>query len=62
LSTSPSKRALAEALNHDSALFRTGREAIYTAGEPLLRQAQDAGVDGPTPASMTSYDSSAASP
>ena len=44
MSTSPSKRALAEALNHDSALFRTGREAICTAGEPLLRQAQDAGV------------------
>jgi AcrR family transcriptional regulator len=38
------KRALAEALNHDSELFRTCREMTYTAGEPLLKRAQQAGV------------------
>ena len=37
------KRALAEALNRDSELFVRCREAIYAAGEPLLRRAQEAG-------------------
>jgi AcrR family transcriptional regulator len=38
------KRALAEALNHDSELFRGCRASIYAAGEPLLQRAQQAGA------------------
>ncbi|AWS41746.1 TetR/AcrR family transcriptional regulator [Streptosporangium sp. 'caverna'] len=38
------KRALAEALNRDSELFRTCRTEVHAAGEPLLRRAQQAGV------------------
>jgi hypothetical protein len=42
------KRAIAEELiasiGHDSELFRSGREAIYAAGEPLLERAQASGV------------------
>jgi AcrR family transcriptional regulator len=42
------KRALAaELLNyldHDATLFKTSRESLYAAGEPLLKRAQDAGV------------------
>jgi AcrR family transcriptional regulator len=38
------KRALAEALNHDHALFHGGRDAIHAAGTPLLRRAQDMGA------------------
>jgi AcrR family transcriptional regulator len=45
------KRALAtELLNYldqDAPLFKTSREALYAAGEPLLRAAQDAGVVRP---------------
>jgi AcrR family transcriptional regulator len=45
------KRALAaELLNyldHDAALFKTSREALYAAGEPLLEHAQTAGVVRP---------------
>jgi AcrR family transcriptional regulator len=37
------KRALHEALNRDSEMFRSCRGAIYAAGGPLLRRAQDAG-------------------
>ena len=37
------KRALAEALNHDSDVFRTCRGAMYTCGAPLLERAQSAG-------------------
>ena len=38
------KRALAEQLLHDSEIFRTCRTEIYSAGEPLMRRAQAAGV------------------
>jgi AcrR family transcriptional regulator len=38
------KRAIYEALNRDSDIFRTCREAMFEAGEPLLRRAQQAGV------------------
>src|SRR3954470_22722832 len=42
------KRALAAALltslDHDAALFKTAREALYAPGEPLLERAQEAGV------------------
>lgn len=38
------KRALAEALSHDSATFRNCRTEIYAAGEPLLQRAQQAGA------------------
>ncbi|RIQ30097.1 TetR/AcrR family transcriptional regulator [Jiangella rhizosphaerae] len=41
------KRAIAEALNHDSSVFATCRKAINTAGEPLLRRAQDSGAARP---------------
>lgn len=41
------KRALAEALSHDSGLFHSGRAAIHAVGEPLLRRAQEAGVVRP---------------
>jgi AcrR family transcriptional regulator len=37
------KRAIAEALNHDSEMFLSRRRAIYAAGEPLLAGAQAAG-------------------
>jgi len=38
------KRAIVEALDRDSAMFRSCREIMYGAGEPLLKRAQDAGV------------------
>ena len=38
------KRAIHEALNRDSEMFRTCRVAMYEAGEPLLERAQKAGV------------------
>jgi AcrR family transcriptional regulator len=34
-------------LGHDAALFQTSRAALFTAGEPLLKRAQDAGVVRP---------------
>jgi AcrR family transcriptional regulator len=37
------KRAIYEALNRDSEMFRDAREAMYAAGEPLLARAQEAG-------------------
>jgi AcrR family transcriptional regulator len=37
------KRALVEALNHDSDVFRTCRGAMSTCGAPLLERAQAAG-------------------
>jgi AcrR family transcriptional regulator len=37
------KRAIYEALNRDSEMFRSCRVAMYAAGEPLLVRAQDAG-------------------
>lgn len=37
------KRAMAEALNHDSDVFRTCRGAMFTFGAPLLERAQVAG-------------------
>jgi AcrR family transcriptional regulator len=37
------KRALVEALNHDSDVFRTCRGAMVTCGAPLLQRAQAAG-------------------
>jgi AcrR family transcriptional regulator len=37
------KRAIYEALNRDSEMFRSGRTAMYAAGEPLLARAQDSG-------------------
>ncbi len=37
------KRALAEAVNFQSELFRSGRASVHEAGEKLLRRAQDAG-------------------
>jgi AcrR family transcriptional regulator len=37
------KRALVEALNHDSDVFRTCRGAMFTCGTPLLQRAQAAG-------------------
>jgi AcrR family transcriptional regulator len=37
------KRALSEALNSDSAMIRSCRQTMYTAGEPLLARAQEAG-------------------
>jgi AcrR family transcriptional regulator len=38
------KRAISEALNRDSEMFRSCRTAMYEAGEPLLERAQKAGV------------------
>ncbi|MET8306863.1 TetR family transcriptional regulator [Micromonospora sp. NPDC005173] len=38
------KRALVEELLHDSEVFRACRTEIYTAGEPMMRRAQAAGV------------------
>lgn len=37
------KRAIAEALSHDSPVFGTCRKAIDAAGQPLLRRAQESG-------------------
>ncbi|GAB3811586.1 TetR/AcrR family transcriptional regulator [Kribbella italica] len=37
------KRAVIEALNRDSAMFTTAREAMYAAGTPLFERAQAAG-------------------
>jgi AcrR family transcriptional regulator len=37
------KRAISEALNHDSEMFRSCRDAMYAAGEPLFARAQEAG-------------------
>jgi AcrR family transcriptional regulator len=37
------KRAIYEALNRDSEMFRASRGAMYAAGEPLLARAQAAG-------------------
>jgi AcrR family transcriptional regulator len=37
------KRAISEALNRDSEMFRSCRAAMYAAGEPLLARAQEAG-------------------
>jgi AcrR family transcriptional regulator len=41
------KRAIYEALNRDSEMFRACRLAMYAAGEPLLTRAQDAGAARP---------------
>jgi AcrR family transcriptional regulator len=38
------KRALAEALNHDSEMFQTGRAAVEESGERSLARAVEAGV------------------
>ena len=38
------KRALAEQLLHDSEIFTSCRAEIFSAGEPLMRRAQAAGV------------------
>ena len=38
------KRAILEALNRDSEMFKASRDAMYAAGEPLLERAQAAGV------------------
>ena len=38
------KRALAEAVNFQSELFQGGRASVHTAGENLLRRAQEAGM------------------
>jgi AcrR family transcriptional regulator len=38
------KRALAEALNHDYALFAGGRDKIHAVARPLLRRAQESGA------------------
>jgi AcrR family transcriptional regulator len=37
------KRAIYEALNRESEMFRTCREKMYAAGGPLFRRAQEAG-------------------
>ncbi|MFG1605340.1 TetR/AcrR family transcriptional regulator [Actinoplanes sp. NPDC049265] len=37
------KRALVEALNRESEMFRACRAAMYEAGEPLFQRAQEAG-------------------
>ena len=37
------KRAIAEALNHKSAVFASGWKLVSAAGEPLLRRAQESG-------------------
>lgn len=46
------KRAIYEELNRDSEMFRTAREAMYEAGQPLFDQAQESGVIRPD----TSFD------
>ncbi|GGK65408.1 transcriptional regulator [Sphaerisporangium melleum] len=37
------KRAISEALNRDSEMFRSCRQAMYAAGQPLFARAQQAG-------------------
>jgi AcrR family transcriptional regulator len=37
------KRAIYEAMNRDSSMFRSCREVLYSAGEPLLERARQAG-------------------
>jgi AcrR family transcriptional regulator len=37
------KHAMQEGIDRDSKLFHAGRDAMYAAGEPLLRRAQKAG-------------------
>jgi hypothetical protein len=41
------KRALAEALNHNSEMFQAGRAAVYESGERFLARAVEAGVARP---------------
>jgi AcrR family transcriptional regulator len=41
------KRAIYEELNRDSDVFRTAREAMYDAGQPLFDQAQASGAIRP---------------
>jgi AcrR family transcriptional regulator len=41
------KRALAEALNHDSEMFQAGRAAVQESGERFLARALEAGVARP---------------
>jgi AcrR family transcriptional regulator len=41
------KRALAEAVNFESVLFKNGRAAVCGAGESVLKRAQDAGMARP---------------
>ena len=41
------KRALAEALNHNSEMFRAGRAAVQESGERFLARAVEAGVARP---------------
>jgi AcrR family transcriptional regulator len=41
------KRAIYEELNKDSEMFRTAREAMYDAGQPLFDQAQNSGAIRP---------------
>jgi AcrR family transcriptional regulator len=38
------KRAMQDGIDRDSPMFHAGREAIFAAGEPILRRAQHAGV------------------
>jgi AcrR family transcriptional regulator len=46
------KRAIYEELNKDSEMFRTAREAMYDAGQPLFDEAQSSGAIRPD----TSFD------
>jgi len=48
----PNQRAIYEELNKDSEMFRTAREAMYDAGQPLFDQAQNSGTIRPD----TSFD------
>jgi AcrR family transcriptional regulator len=41
------KRAIYEELNRDSEMFRTARQAMYDAGQPLFDQAQSSGAIRP---------------
>lgn len=41
------KRALAEALNHNSEMFQAGRATVYESGERFLARAVEAGVARP---------------
>jgi AcrR family transcriptional regulator len=43
VSYAKTKRAVIEALNRESEMFRSCREAMYEAGEPLFQRAQAAG-------------------
>jgi AcrR family transcriptional regulator len=43
VSYAATKRAVIEALNRESAMFQSCRAAMYEAGEPLFRRAQQAG-------------------